>query len=79
MHVHTYVHTLFAESTLGVRVISGGGGGAGGGREGGGGGGTKEGAVEQKQQMQRLVSPTHTGESTYNTPPTCIVCAKGQT
>ena len=31
------------------------------GGRGGGGGGTKEGAVEQKQQMQRLVSPTHTG------------------
>ena len=49
-----YVHTLFAVSTLGVRVISGGGGGAGGGREGGGGGGTKEGAVEQKQQNAEI-------------------------
>lgn len=47
-HACTYVHTLVAESTLGVWVISGGGGGAGGGKEGGGGGGIKGGAVEQK-------------------------------
>ena len=41
--------------------------------------GQKKGLWSRSSKMQRLVSPAHTGESTYNTLLTFIVCAKGRT